>query len=304
VIGEERAGRGTSRIDAVECAHLPARRREIATDQVSNQERQRTTHQCRDGNEHGDRHHITGEIGGRGEVVPAVGGLRVGRNGRRECTQVGKRGRNEESAGGDREFAISVGSPENPGGARVSPVGPDASDVASDPEPGHEHGNHERGRIDGVAEDVAEFAYPDDLVDQATRAREKEEHVQENVHVVRLANTSRASLRLHADGTAPVAIRAILDSLAGVRRAPRSPAPRRHDGASRRRDAGLTDRGACVAVCSQRRRPAPRDSQIPASSAPCHGTPAEGVYKCRTTCRCRCESLDASPSQCPVSWGR
>jgi len=69
------------------------------------------------------------------------------------------------------------GNPEPHGRNRRfdDPVG--ADDEAADAEPQHEHRDDDGGGIDGVAEDVAEDADPDDLVDEAAEAGQEEEEI-------------------------------------------------------------------------------------------------------------------------------
>ncbi len=72
----------------------------------------------------------------------------------------------------------SVGAEQHvlPGG--VAPIRPHAGEIAAHAEPAHEDGDDERGGVDGVAEDIAELADPDDLIDETAGPGAEEQRVQ------------------------------------------------------------------------------------------------------------------------------
>ncbi len=93
--------------------------------------------------------------------------------------KVRQRERNRETKHRHHEFNEAVRAKQRFRRALVSPVGPGADEVAARPEAQHEDGDDQRGRVDGVAEEVAELADPDDLIDEAANAgkeKEKKEH--------------------------------------------------------------------------------------------------------------------------------
>src|SRR5688500_9581773 len=85
--------------------------------------------------------------------------------------------RDRETKGRERYIEEHVCSEQRPRLRLVPPIRPRTDNIATDAEPKHEDGDDDGGGVDGVAKDVPEDADPDDLVDEATKAGEEEEEV-------------------------------------------------------------------------------------------------------------------------------
>ena len=59
------------------------------------------------------------------------------------------------------------------GRARVATIGPRSDGVAADPQSQHEHRDDERRRMNRVAKDIPERAYPHDLINRPLRPEQR-----------------------------------------------------------------------------------------------------------------------------------
>ena len=150
-------------------------------DEVSNQKRERPTHQHRDGCQQDNCGGASREIRGRGKRIPPGRLARVGRDERRESPKMRQRCRDDQAHRRDDELDIAIRADQGVWLGRVPPVGPAPNEVAASTESQHEDGHDQRRGVDGVAEDVAELTDPDDLIDQPAETRTEEEEVEHGV---------------------------------------------------------------------------------------------------------------------------
>src|SRR4029434_6143957 len=83
----------------------------------------------------------------------------------------------------DHQLEVSVGEKRSRRLGRVPSIRPAAGEVTARTKAQHEDGDNERGRIDRVAEDVAENADPDDLVGQPADAGAEEKKVKQTFRI-------------------------------------------------------------------------------------------------------------------------
>src|SRR5262249_55116630 len=75
----------------------------------------------------------------------------------------------------DRQLGVTERADGGVRPSEVAPIRPRARRITAEAEARHEHGEDQRRGEDGVAEQISELPNPDDLVDQAARAREEEQ---------------------------------------------------------------------------------------------------------------------------------
>jgi hypothetical protein len=174
----ERRARG---VGGVQQRNSPRAIRQVAPNQMTNEQRQRSAHQERDRRQENDRNDGAGEIRRCREDEPACRFTRIGRDECRDLAEVRQERGDAQPHQSDDELHVRVGAHQRLGLCRIPAIGPRSDEVAAGAKPRHEHGDHERGRVDRVAEDVAERPHPDDLVDQTADARAEEEQVQHDL---------------------------------------------------------------------------------------------------------------------------
>ena len=81
----------------------------------------------------------------------------------------------EQAEHSDDQLHAAIRDDERAAPIVVTTVSPPSAQVGADTEAGHEDGDDQGGRVDRVAEDVAELANPDHLIDEAARPGEEEQ---------------------------------------------------------------------------------------------------------------------------------
>ena len=147
-------------VDPVERPDPPSDRGHVALNEVSNQQGQRPPHHQGYGGQREKGDAVARQVGPRREEIPAVGTGDVGGNRGRKPSQAGKDQGDQQTHPADCQLAVSESPEERRRSEGISSVRPDTRKVAADPEPAHEHGDHERGGVDGIAEYVPELADP------------------------------------------------------------------------------------------------------------------------------------------------
>ncbi len=171
-VGQKASQRRAGGVDRVQRARSGGRRSSTSlSDEMTNEERQRPTHQQRDGRQQDDGDRCAGEIRRRRQDVPAAALARVDGRSAETWPRCGKQRRDAQAPCTPMSELASSRTPEAataPGCRSADP--PTRRREAAGAEAQHEDRDHQRRGVDRVPEHVAEHADPDDLIDQAAEA--------------------------------------------------------------------------------------------------------------------------------------
>ena len=137
---------------------------------MANEQSERPAHQHRNRRKQDDGDRSAGEVRGRRKDVPAARVAQVGGHERRDSTEVRQEHGDGKTHQADGQLEIAVRLEQRLGPGGVTPICPCSNDPAADAQAQHEHCDYEGGGVHGVAEDIAEHADPDDLIDQSAEA--------------------------------------------------------------------------------------------------------------------------------------
>ena len=181
---EQRARRGPDGIGAVETRDPHVAGGEVEPHEMPDEERQRAAHHEGDRRQQDDRDGRPHAVGGCRQLVPAVGPIVY-------CDDSAPRSRpGAAGAATARRRVPAITTSSQHVGAQQRARGSSftrrsaqrAGRVGAGAETEHEDGHDQRRGMNRVAEDVAELAHPDDLVDQAADAGEEEGGVEKGSH--------------------------------------------------------------------------------------------------------------------------
>ena len=79
-----------------------------------------------------------------------------------------------------------------------------SSEPGSDAQPQDKRSRNQRGRLNRIAENLAELAHPDHLIDQAAQARTEEQKIDQTLAVPCYFHTAATGLPTRNAGFAPV----------------------------------------------------------------------------------------------------
>ncbi len=182
-VGQETSDRGPRGVHGVQQRDAPSLRFDVAANEMPNEQRQRATHEQADRYQQRDRYSGTCRMRCGSDDVPAVRVLLVRGDENRDAVEVREDERNRETHRRNRDLEVTVRAQRRVGVRGIPPVRPRARKVAARAQPQHEDCDHDRCGIHGVAEDVAEDADPDDLVNQSAEAGAEEEEIQHELPI-------------------------------------------------------------------------------------------------------------------------
>ena len=177
-IGQETPQRRARGIEAVQKPDLEARLGDVPRHDIADEERERSPHEGRDRGEQEHRGAVPKDQGGTRQVVPSPIVLHVGRKRPRKSVELTQGEGQDQPETGNPQLEERIAFEPEGGVVAGTTIAPCPGQISTEPEPSHEHRGDDRCGVHCIAEDIAELADPDDLVDQTARAGNEENQVE------------------------------------------------------------------------------------------------------------------------------